>query len=39
MSMPRFDVTAIGEVMLRYSVPVGERLECIGLSGATLCVD
>jgi 2-dehydro-3-deoxygluconokinase len=27
MSMPRFDVTAIGEVMLRYSVPVGERLE------------
>lgn len=25
--MPRFDVTAIGEVMLRYSVPVGERLE------------
>lgn len=25
--MPRFDVTAIGEVMLRYSVPVGHRLE------------
>jgi 2-dehydro-3-deoxygluconokinase len=27
MSTPRFDVTAIGEVMLRYSVPVGQRLE------------
>ena len=27
MSTPRFDVTAIGEVMLRFSVPVGERLE------------
>ncbi len=27
MQTPRFDVTAIGEVMLRYSVPVGERLE------------
>jgi 2-dehydro-3-deoxygluconokinase len=27
MSAPTFDVTAIGEVMLRYSVPVGERLE------------
>jgi 2-dehydro-3-deoxygluconokinase len=27
MTSPRFDVTAIGEVMLRYSVPVGERLE------------
>ncbi|CAN5479258.1 sugar kinase [soil metagenome] len=27
MTTPRFDVTAIGEVMLRYSVPVGERLE------------
>ena len=27
MPTPRFDVTAIGEVMLRYSVPVGERLE------------
>jgi 2-dehydro-3-deoxygluconokinase len=27
MSAATFDVTAIGEVMLRYSVPVGERLE------------
>lgn len=27
MTAPKFDVTAIGEVMLRYSVPVGERLE------------
>jgi 2-dehydro-3-deoxygluconokinase len=27
MTTPRFDVTAIGEVMLRYSVPAGERLE------------
>jgi 2-dehydro-3-deoxygluconokinase len=27
MAPPRYDVTAIGEVMLRYSVPVGERLE------------
>ena len=27
MPNPRFDVTAIGEVMLRYSVPVGTRLE------------
>lgn len=27
MTAKRFDVTAIGEVMLRYSVPVGERLE------------
>ncbi len=25
--MPRFDVTAMGEIMLRLSVPVGERLE------------
>ncbi len=25
--MPRFDVTAMGEVMLRLSVPAGERLE------------
>lgn len=27
MTNPQFDVTAIGEVMLRYSVGVGERLE------------
>jgi 2-dehydro-3-deoxygluconokinase len=27
MAPPRYDVTAIGEVMLRLSVPVGERLE------------
>jgi 2-dehydro-3-deoxygluconokinase len=27
MAARKFDVTAIGEVMLRYSVPVGERLE------------
>ena len=27
MAEKQFDVTAIGEVMLRYSVPVGERLE------------
>jgi 2-dehydro-3-deoxygluconokinase len=25
--MPRFDVTAVGETMLRFSVPVGQRLE------------
>ncbi len=25
--MPRFDVTALGEMMLRFSVPAGERLE------------
>lgn len=27
MSDPRFDVTTIGEIMLRYSVPAGQRLE------------
>jgi 2-dehydro-3-deoxygluconokinase len=27
MTVPQFDVTAIGEVMLRLSVPAGERLE------------
>ncbi|OQY81767.1 MAG: hypothetical protein B6D41_19260 [Chloroflexi bacterium UTCFX4] len=27
MTAPRFDVTALGETMLRLSVPVGERLE------------
>ncbi len=27
MGSPQFDVTAIGEVMIRLSVPVGERLE------------
>jgi 2-dehydro-3-deoxygluconokinase len=27
MTVPQFDVTAIGEVMIRLSVPVGERLD------------
>lgn len=27
MSSPRFDLTTLGEMMLRYSVPSGERLE------------
>jgi hypothetical protein len=25
--MPRFDVTSVGETMLRYSVPSGTRLD------------
>ena len=27
MSEPRFDVTTLGEMLLRFSVPIGERLE------------
>src|SRR5512133_71804 len=27
MAEPRFDVTSLGEMLIRYSVPVGQRLE------------